>query len=125
MGYYKIQENNNTAVENMLRKAIERNIWMCYHVALTLKKCCDKLGLKSAIKLNYTGHSSLLLTPPSDFDYFINSANYSFAKGEVLELHAVAGECCSKKDKYAFDKVTVYTWYSTDIIYGKIKNAID
>ena len=121
--YYKIQENNNTAVENMLRKAIERNIWMCYHVALTLKKCCDKLGLKSAIKLNYTGHSSLLLTPPSDFDYFINSANYSFAKGEVLELHAVAGECCSKKDKYAFDKVTVYTWYSTDIIYGKNKKC--
>ena len=123
--YYKIQGNNNTAVENMLRKGIKRDIWMCYHIALTLKKCCDKLGLKSAITLNYTGHASLLLTPPSDFDYRINLANYGFAKGKVLKLDAVAGECCSKTDKYAFDVVTVYTWYSTDIIYGKIKNAID
>ena len=120
--YYNFRGNYQQNEETVVRKAKDRKNWMCYHVAITLKKCCDKLGLKSTLYMNYTGHVCLLVKSPCTFSYKDNTKNalYRFYKGNVCSFHGINGKCFESEKSYSvFGSEKTRNYYNTDIIYGK------
>lgn len=120
--YYNFRGNYQQNEETVVRKAIDRKNWMCYHVAITLKKCCDKLGLKSTLYMNYTGHVCLLVKSPCKFSYQDNTKNtlYRFYKDNVCSFHGINGKCFESEKSYSvFGSEKTRNYYNTDIIYGK------